>query len=137
MRANLLLVDDEEALLMTLGDRLRNEGYDVDCATDGDRAFEKAKAHSYDLVILDIMLPRRSGLVICREIRQAGLRTPVLILSAKGRNEDKSAASEAGADDYVTKPFDMVDLVARVRTLLEKQPNGLAERAGSPPKLGG
>jgi len=118
MQANLLLVDDEPALLMTVGDRLRKEGFVVDYATDGDEAFKKATLLHFDLIILDVMLPRRCGFTVCRDIRQAGVSTPVLMLTARSQTEDKIAALRIGADDYLTKPFDMVDLMARVEALL-------------------
>ena len=122
MHANLLLVEDEQALLMTVGDRLRNEGYVVEYATDGDQGFEKATQLPFDLIILDVMLPRRSGFMMCRDIRQAGVITPVLMLTARGRTEDKVMGLKIGADDYVTKPFDMPELVARIEALLRRAP---------------
>ena len=84
MRANVLFVEDEEALRMTVGDRLRNEGYAVECAADGDEGFEKATQIPFDLIILDVMLPHKSGFVVGRDIRQAGLITPILMLTARG-----------------------------------------------------
>ena len=122
MRPNVLLVEDEEALRMTVGDRLRSEGYVVDYATDGDEGFEKATQLPFDLIILDLMLPYRDGLSICREVRQAGLITPLLMLTARGQTHDKVLGLKTGADDYVTKPFDMQELVARVEALLRRVP---------------
>jgi two-component system alkaline phosphatase synthesis response regulator PhoP len=118
----ILLVEDEEALRMTLGDRLRKEGYVVDCAADGDEGFERTTAGPYDLVILDVMLPKRDGLKVCRDIRAAGLITPVLMLTARGRTSDKVDGLKIGADDYVTKPFKMAELLARVEALLRRAP---------------
>jgi two-component system, OmpR family, alkaline phosphatase synthesis response regulator PhoP len=118
----ILLVEDEEALRMTLGDRLRKEGYVVDCAADGDEGFARTAAGPYDLVILDVMLPRRDGLKVCRDIRAAGLITPVLMLTARGRTSDKVDGLKIGADDYVTKPFKMAELLARVEALLRRAP---------------
>ncbi len=123
MPDNILLVEDEEALRMTLGDRLRNEGYAVEYAADGDEAFEKATLLPFDLIILDVMLPRRSGFVVCHDVRQAGLITPILMLTARGQTADKVAGLKIGADDYVTKPFDMQELMARVEALLRRAPN--------------
>jgi two-component system, OmpR family, alkaline phosphatase synthesis response regulator PhoP len=123
MRGNVLLVEDEEALRMTVGDRLRNEGYAVDYAANGDEGLEKATLLPFDLIILDIMLPRRSGFVVCREIRQAGLITPILMLTARGQTADKVNGLKIGADDYVTKPFDMRELVARIEALLRRAPS--------------
>jgi len=124
MRPNVLFVEDEEALRMTVGDRLRSEGYIVDCAADGDEGFEKATQLPFDLIILDLMLPRRDGLSICRDLRDAGLITPLLMLTAKGRTDDKILGLKTGADDYVTKPFDMQELVARIEALLRRAPIG-------------
>jgi two-component system alkaline phosphatase synthesis response regulator PhoP len=122
MRANVLFVEDEEALQMTVGDRLRNEGYAVECAADGDEGFDKATQIPFDLIILDVMLPRKSGFEICREIREAGLITPILMLTARGQTSDKVNGLKIGADDYVTKPFNMLELMARVEALLRRAP---------------
>lgn len=122
MRDSVLLVEDEEALRMTVGDRLRYEGYLVECAADGDEAFEKATLLPLDLIILDIVLPRRDGFTVCRDIRRAGLITPILMLTARGQTGDKVAGLKIGADDYVTKPFDMPELIARVEALLRRAP---------------
>jgi two-component system, OmpR family, alkaline phosphatase synthesis response regulator PhoP len=124
MRPNVLFVEDEEDLRMTVGDRLRSEGYIVDYAADGDEGFEKATQLPFDLIILDLMLPHRGGLSICRDLREAGLITPLLMLTAKGRTEDKIRGLKTGADDYVTKPFDMQELVARIGALLRRAPIG-------------
>jgi DNA-binding response OmpR family regulator len=112
MEQNILLVEDEEALRMVLGDRLRGEGYLVDCASDGETGFRKATSLPFNLMILDIMLPGRSGLDLCRDIRGAGLGTPILMLTACRETEVKVAGCEAGVDDYLTKPFDMLELNA-------------------------
>jgi two-component system, OmpR family, alkaline phosphatase synthesis response regulator PhoP len=126
MQANLLLVEDEEALLMTVGDRLRNEGYTVDYATDGDEGFDKATRLPFDLIVLDVMLPRRSGFAVCQDIRKAGVITPVLMLTARGQTQDKVMGLKIGADDYVTKPFDMLELMARIEALLRRAPSAPA-----------
>jgi two-component system, OmpR family, alkaline phosphatase synthesis response regulator PhoP len=123
VRGNVLFVEDEEALRMTVGDRLRNEGYEVEYAADGDEGFEKATQIPFDLIILDVMLPRKSGFVVCRDIRQAGLITPILMLTARGQTSDKVNGLKIGADDYVTKPFNMRELVARVEALLRRAPS--------------
>jgi two-component system alkaline phosphatase synthesis response regulator PhoP len=122
MLGNVLFVEDEEALRMTVGDRLRNEGYAVEYAANGDEGFEKATQLPFDLIILDVMLPKRSGFVVCRDIRQAGLITPVLMLTARGQTSDKVNGLKIGADDYVTKPFNMLELMARVEALLRRAP---------------
>ena len=107
---------------MTVGDRLRNEGYLVDCATDGDEGFEKVTRLPFDLILLDLMLPRRDGLTVCRDIRAAGLATPILMLTARGQTADKVQGLKTGADDYVTKPFNMQELMARIEALLRRAP---------------
>lgn len=119
---NVLLVEDEEGLRMTVGDRLRKDGYRVDYAMDGDDAFEKATQAPFDLIILDIMLPRRDGFTVCRDIRQAGLITPILMLTARAQTTDKVKGLRIGADDYVTKPFDMQELMARAEALIRRAP---------------
>ena len=120
MNESILLIEDEEALRMTLGDRLRSEGYVVDFAGDGELGFEKATRLPFDLVILDIMLPRCNGLDICRGIRAAGLAAPILLLTARGQTIDKVVGLKLGADDYVTKPFDTMELLARIEALLRR-----------------
>jgi len=130
MRDNILLVEDEEALRMTLGDRLRSEGYGVECAIDGEAGFEKATLQPFDLIILDVMLPRRDGFTVCRDIRQSGLITPILMLTARGQIVDKVAGLKIGADDYVTKPFSMPELMARIEALLRRAPKQPATGVG-------
>jgi two-component system alkaline phosphatase synthesis response regulator PhoP len=122
MRGNVLFVEDEEALRMTVGDRLRKEGYAVESAANGEEGFEKATQLPFDLIILDVMLPKKSGFVVCREIREAGLITPILMLTARGQTSDKVNGLKIGADDYVTKPFNMQELMARVEALLRRAP---------------
>ena len=122
MHHNILLVEDEEALRMTLGDLLRSEGYAVDFAVDGDEGFEKAENLPYDIIILDVSLPNRNGFTACRDIRRAGLATPILMLTVRSRIGDKVKGLKLGADDYVTKPFDRQELLARVEALLRRAP---------------
>ena len=122
MQDNILLVEDEAALRMTLGDRLRSEGYGVEYAADGPDGLDKATRLPFDLVILDVMLPGLDGFRVCENIRASGLITPILMLTAKGRTADKVAGLKIGADDYVTKPFDMQELMARVEALLRRAP---------------
>ena len=123
MNENVLLVEDEKALSRTLSDRLRAEGYIVNCALDGNEGLDKATRLPFDLIILDIMLPGKNGFDICRDIRQAGLATPILMLTARGQTAEKIVGLKLGADDYVTKPFDMLELMARVEALLRRTPN--------------
>src|SRR3977135_3927523 len=107
MRANVLFVEDEEALRMTVGDRLRNEGYAVECAADGDEGFEKATQIPFDLIILDVMLPHKSGFVVCRDIRQAGLITPILMLTARGQHSDNVKGVKIGADGLAPRRWNI------------------------------
>jgi two-component system, OmpR family, alkaline phosphatase synthesis response regulator PhoP len=122
MNESILLVEDEEALRMTLSDRLRSEGYIVDFAADGEEGLGKATGLPFDLIILDVMLPHRSGFDVCRDIRTAGLATPILLLTARGQTTDKVLGLKLGADDYVTKPFDTLELMARIEALLRRLP---------------
>ena len=122
MNENILIVEDEEALRMTLGDRLRSQGYCVDFAGDGNEGTEKATQLPFDLIILDIMLPHKSGIDVCTDIRRAGLATPILLLTARGQVNDKVVGLKLGADDYVTKPFDTLELLARIEALLRRAP---------------
>jgi two-component system, OmpR family, alkaline phosphatase synthesis response regulator PhoP len=122
MNESILLVEDEQVLRTTLSDRLRGEGYVVETAVDGPEGFEKAANLPFDLIILDLMLPRRSGLDVCRDIRHAGIATPILILTARSETVDKVVGLRIGADDYVTKPFEAAELVARIEVLLRRVP---------------
>jgi two-component system alkaline phosphatase synthesis response regulator PhoP len=120
MNENILLVEDEEGLRMTLSDRLRSEGYVVDIAGDGQEGLDKATRLPFDLIILDVMLPLLSGFDICRDIRRDGLATPILLLTARDQTAEKVIGLKLGADDYVTKPFDTLELMARVEALLRR-----------------
>src|SRR3984885_1308630 len=120
MSSRVLLVEDEEALRMFLGDSLRNEGYSVEYACDGVEGLEKARKLPLDLIVLDIMLPRKDGWEVCRAIRAAGLATPILMLTARSQTADTVNGLKIGADDYVTKPFNMGELMARVGALLRR-----------------
>jgi DNA-binding response OmpR family regulator len=122
MNENILLVEDEDALRTTLGDRLRGEGYVVDTAKDGQEGMEKITTSPFDLLILDVMLPYRSGFDLCRDIRQAGLVTPILFLTARNEVLDKVVGFKLGGDDYVTKPFEAAELLVRVEALLRRAP---------------
>ena len=117
-----LLVEDERGLIITLTDRLQSEGFDVDVAVDGKVGFEKAAAGAYDLIILDVMLPKKNGYDVCRDLRQKGIGTPVLMLTAKGETIDKVLGLKLGADDYLTKPFEVIELLARIEALLRRAP---------------
>lgn len=123
MNERILIVEDEQELCLTLGDRLRSEGYAVDFAFDGKTGFDKISQLGFDLIILDIMLPMGSGLDLCAQARQSGLTTPVLFLTALSQTIEKVAGFKVGADDYVTKPFDTLELMARVEALLRRSPS--------------
>ncbi|MGI9100905.1 MAG: response regulator transcription factor [Terriglobales bacterium] len=122
MDERILLIEDEEALRMTLGDRLHSEGYRCDCAVDGEQGLNMATREAYDLILLDLMLPKKSGFDVCRDVRQAGIITPILMLTARGQTVDKVIGLKLGADDYLTKPFDMLELLARIEALLRRAP---------------
>jgi len=122
MKESILLIEDEQALQSALSVRLRGEGYVVDTAGDGVEGLEKAMTLPFDLIILDVMLPYRSGLDVCRDIRQAGLATPILMLSARHQTTDKVVGLKLGADDYVSKPFKAAELIARIEALLRRVP---------------
>lgn len=118
----ILLVEDEKGLILTLTDRLSSEGFDVMSATDGKRGFELASSERFDLIILDVMLPKKNGYDVARDLRQKGIDTPILMLTAKGETIDKVLGLKLGADDYLTKPFEVIELLARVEALLRRSP---------------
>jgi two-component system, OmpR family, alkaline phosphatase synthesis response regulator PhoP len=122
MNKRILVVEDDPGMRSTLSLRLGSAGYQVDTAQDGVEGFEKATSEPFDLIILDLMLPVRSGLDVCREIRQAGLATPILMLTALNQTTDKVVGLKIGADDYVTKPFKASELMARIEVLLRHVP---------------
>ncbi|MEO1069069.1 MAG: two-component system response regulator RppA [Cyanobacteria bacterium J06638_6] len=119
----ILLVDDEVELADPLSRLLKREGYDVDVATEGEAGRALARQGGYDLLILDWMLPGLSGLEICRQVRSRQDSTPVLFLTAKDTLNDRVDGLDAGADDYLVKPFELRELLARVRALLRRSPN--------------
>jgi two-component system, OmpR family, alkaline phosphatase synthesis response regulator PhoP len=118
----LLLIEDEPGLVLTLRDRLTREGYAVENSVDGESGLERASREAFDLVLLDVMLPRLNGLDVLRELRKRGTETPVIMLTAKGQVVDKVVGLKLGADDYVTKPFEMVELLARIEAKLRRAP---------------
>ena len=120
MNEHILIVEDEPGLLLTINDRLNSEGYNVDTAKTGQAGFEMALEGSYALIILDIMLPGKNGFDICRDLRSKGINTPVLMLTARGEVVDKVLGLKLGADDYLTKPFEMIELLARIEALLRR-----------------
>jgi two-component system alkaline phosphatase synthesis response regulator PhoP len=116
----ILFVEDEPGLVMTLTDRLRNEGYTVETAYDGETGLARATSERFDALILDVMLPRKSGFDVCRDLRQRGVLTPLIMLTARGQVVDKVVGLKLGADDYLTKPFEMSELLARLEALLRR-----------------
>lgn len=120
MGARILLVEDDDGIALGLVDRLAGEGYEVERVADGETASERLLAESYALVVLDLMLPGRSGIDVCRDLRERGERVPVLMLTARDQTVDKVLGLKIGADDYVTKPFEPRELLARVESLLRR-----------------
>jgi DNA-binding response OmpR family regulator len=116
----ILVVEDESGIALGLEDDLTMEGYDVEVVGDGVTAYRQARTTAYDLILLDVMLPGKDGFDVCRELRRAGLRTPILMLTAKAQEAEKVMGLELGADDYVTKPFGTRELRARVKALLRR-----------------
>lgn len=116
----ILLVEDEESLILTMQDRLVAEGYETAVARDGDAAMEMATRRNYDCILLDITLPKRNGFDVCRDLRAQGVTTPILMLTARGQVVDRVVGLKLGADDYVTKPFEMAELLARIEALLRR-----------------
>lgn len=115
----ILVVDDEKLLVKGIKFNLENEGYQVDSAYDGEEALNLALSNSYDLLILDIMMPKLSGLEVCMKVREFST-VPIIMLTAKSEDTDKLIGFESGADDYVTKPFNILELKARIRALLRR-----------------
>jgi two-component system alkaline phosphatase synthesis response regulator PhoP len=120
MNLRILLIEDEPGLVLTLTDLLTAEGYEVDTAGDGNSGLEKALNSKYDVIILDIMLPGKSGFEVCKNLRQHGVDTAILMLTARTQVIDRVEGLKLGADDYVTKPFDPSELLARVEALLRR-----------------
>ena len=118
----ILLVEDEPGLVLTLSDRLAREGYAIETTSDGESGLERAAAEGFDLVLLDVMLPSMNGFDVLRELRRRGIETPVIMLTARGQVVDKVVGLKLGADDYVTKPFEMVELLARIEAKLRRAP---------------
>ena len=118
--SDILIIEDEAQMRSGLKDNLEFEGYAVDVAEDGQIGLDKSLSKSYDLIILDVMLPKLSGFDVCKKIREKGIKTPIIMLTAKGEEIDKVLGLELGADDYVTKPFSLRELLARVKAILRR-----------------
>jgi two-component system alkaline phosphatase synthesis response regulator PhoP len=130
MRKRILLVEDEPGVRLTLMDRLHDEGYLVEAASDGEEGMVRAAAESFDLVVLDVMLPGRSGFDVCRDLRRCGVESPILMLTARRQVADRVVGLKLGADDYLTKPFDVAELLARVEARLRRAPAAAAVPRG-------
>jgi two-component system alkaline phosphatase synthesis response regulator PhoP len=115
-----LLVEDEPGLVLTLTDRLRSEGYEVQAAGDGPTGLARATAERWDVILLDLMLPGLNGFELCRGIRERGVATPIIMLTARGLVADKVLGLKLGADDYLTKPFDLLELSARIEAQIRR-----------------
>lgn len=120
MAAKILIIEDEPGLVTTLRDRLHKHGYVVSAARDGETGLEMAMHEPVDLILLDLMLPGQNGLAVCEKLKKAGSTTPILMLTARRQTKDKVAGLKAGGDDYLTKPFQMSELLARVEALLRR-----------------
>jgi DNA-binding response OmpR family regulator len=116
----ILVVEDEPGIALGLEDDLRLEGYEVELVGDGLAASKRAREENFDLILLDVMLPGKDGFEVCRELRRAGLKTPVILLTAKAQEAEKVLGLDLGADDYVTKPFSPRELRARIRAVLRR-----------------
>ena len=124
MIAKIIIIEDEEDLIKGLRLNLADEGYEVDCALDGREGLQKALEESPDLILLDIMLPGMDGLEVCRSLRQKNVGIPILMLTAKGEEVDKVVGLEIGADDYITKPFSVRELLARIKAHIRQTKRG-------------
>ncbi len=122
----ILLIEDDPGLCLTISDRLQNEGYSVETCSDGECGFNLAVSQAYDMILLDLMLPKKSGYDICRDLRQQGLAVPILMLTARSQTVDKVLGLKIGADDYLTKPFEMLELLARIEALLRRASRAFA-----------
>lgn len=128
MKATILVVEDDETLRVALRDRLQGERYAVEVVKDAEEGMEKVNVHSFDLLIIDVMLPYQSGFDLCRTIRSAGIAAPIMFLTARTGLIDRVVGLKLGGDDYLTKPFEAEELVARVEALLRRTPTN-KERA--------
>ena len=120
MNPSILLVEDEEAIALPLSDRLTRSGFKVELAADGITALDRASTGQFQLILLDLQLPGKSGLDVCRDLRSRGIQTPILMLTAFGETSDKVLGLKLGADDYLAKPFDVSELLARIEALLRR-----------------
>ena len=134
----ILIVEDEPDMRLGLKDNLEFDGYVVDSAENGKEGYEKIIKNNYDLVLMDVMMPEMSGFEVCKQIRKDGINVPVILLTAKGEEIDKVRGLELGADDYITKPFSLRELLARVKAVLRRAPehNAQVEKKNSKIQIG-
>ncbi len=125
--AKILIIEDEPNMVLGLKDSCEYEGYEVSVARDGKEGLEKASTEKPDIILLDVMLPLMSGMDVCRTLRTQGIETPILMLTARNQEIDKVVGLELGADDYVTKPFSIMELLARIRAHLRRAAKQVAE----------
>ena len=125
--SRLLVVEDEPGIAFALDADLQSEGYEVTLATTGDEALRAARAETFDLVLLDVMLPGKDGFEVCRELRRSGFKAPILMLTAKAQEAEKVMGLELGADDYITKPFSPRELRARIKAALRRSAGDATE----------
>jgi DNA-binding response OmpR family regulator len=123
----ILVVEDEPGIALALEDDLKMQGYEVEVVGDGDSAAHRAREQSFDLILLDVMLPKKDGFEVCRELRRANIGTPIILLTAKTHEAEKVLGLELGADDYVTKPYSPRELRARIKTILRRASGELPE----------
>src|SRR5436190_2673233 len=116
----ILVVEDEAGIALGLCNDLTLEGYAVEVIGDGEKAFERAQETAFDLILLDVMLPRKDGFALVRDLRRAGIKTPIILLTARAQEAEKVLGLELGADDYVTKPFSPMELCARIKAVLRR-----------------
>lgn len=128
MAKKVLVVDDEKLIVKGIRFSLEQDGMEVDCAYDGEAALEMAKTKEYDIILLDIMLPKLSGFEVCQQIRDFS-NTPIVMLTAKGEDMDKILGLEYGADDYITKPFNILEVKARIKAIMRRTTSTRKERA--------
>ncbi|MCG8310094.1 MAG: response regulator transcription factor [Cytophagales bacterium] len=133
--SKILIVEDELNMLRGLKDNLEFEGYETDSAKDGNTGLSKILNNNYDLVVLDVMLPNISGFDICKKVRSENIDTPIILLTAKGEEIDKILGLELGADDYITKPFSVRELLARIKAILRRSVKQIPEN-GNPVQIG-
>jgi DNA-binding response OmpR family regulator len=131
--SRILIVEDEPGIAFTLENDLETEGYEVTVVSDGVEAVRRARAESFDLILLDVMLPNKDGFEVCRDLRRGGLSTPIIMLTAKTQDAEKVLGLDVGADDYVTKPFSPRELRARIRAMLRR---GVADAGGEVHRFG-